>query len=142
MALQVTVPNAGETTLLDWLVRAALVVPESLWLRLFTNAFTPGHGTVTADFTEANFAGYSPVLINRGDWAAPTLSGNDATVEPIGSPFTFACTSGSQSIAGVYLTGGLTLITYYCRAFDAPFVVDPLDPLSVRPVIALSSPAV
>ena len=109
-------------------------------MRLFQNDFTPVQGTLTTDFQEANFAGYVPVLIKRADWAAPVLANHVATVEPSASPFTFSATQGSQTVYGVYLVGGVSGITYYCRRFDLPRTIDPSNPIQVRPVISLSSP--
>ncbi len=142
MANQYTVPDAAETTLLNWQVRALLTVPESLLLRVYKNDYTPDRNSVLASFTPADFAGYLQKIIARGDWAAPVLTDHTASVEPTPSPYTFACTAGTQTVYGVYLVGATSLIVCYCRRFAVPRVVTPTSPLLVRPVITLSSPQV
>lgn len=140
--MAVSVPDAGQPTLLDWLVSARPAVDGALSLRLFANDITPTFGTVTGDFIECDFAGYARVTIDRADWGAPVVSGHEASVEPVASPFTFNCTSGSQDVYGVFLVGVTTGITYYCRRLSPTRTVDPATPLVVRPVITLSSPRV
>ncbi len=69
---------------------------------LYTNNYTPVHGTVIGDFTEAAFSGYANQALTS--WSSPALDGSFhafTTADPV----QFANTSGSgQVVYGYFLT--------------------------------------
>src|SRR6185437_5811890 len=93
---------------------------NGLELRLFKNNITPDQDTVLADFTEADFPGYS----SQGplDFGAVFLNGSD-NAESDTSVHTFTCTGvpggGSQDIYGWY-TEFPTGRAGPCARFSAP----------------------
>ena len=82
---------------------------EDWSLRLFRNDFTPVAGSVLADFTVANFTGYTSKTLTRavgaGTWGAPSLNGNvSESVYGTDQSFTYTGAT-SQTIYGWYIVG-------------------------------------
>ena len=66
--MTITIPNAGEEAMLD------LILATNYTLHLYRNDVTDGlsdleiEALTVADFTEANFAGYSSKALTGGSW--------------------------------------------------------------------------
>jgi hypothetical protein len=110
---------------------------EDLNVSLYTNNYTPVDGSVTANFTEATFAGYVPRVLSNGSMDNSTIVA-DVAVGHFGSAPTYTCTGGSpQTVYGWFLTGDSSGLTYLAQKFDTPRVmntgaVEALDPFNVK----------
>jgi hypothetical protein len=133
------VADAGVAKLLDWMMRQDTSTVEALLLRLYTNDFTPGRLTVTADFTEATFGGYGERTLLRSDFAAPTIVNHVAQITRTAGPLTWTPTTSGQVIRGAYVIGSASL-AYYCgRRFAVPRTMVAGTEFLVLPVFQLQS---
>lgn len=92
-----------------------------LELRLFKNNFTPVYGSVIANFTEADFSGYAPVVI--GPWNAAGLNVDTAFSDAVGNPFVFTNSTGAvgNDIYGFFaVEPGPGKVRFSARAATAP----------------------
>lgn len=96
--MPIVVSNAGELRMLDWLLRGS---GTNLILRLYTNNHSPTENSTIANFTEANFTGYTSRTLTRNVFNAPvTVAGKAEISYPDQS-----WTSGSaQTVMGYYVT--------------------------------------
>jgi hypothetical protein len=69
----VVVTNAGELTLLDWMIRST---GENTVLRLFKSNTTPSATSVRTDFTESDFTDYTTRTLTRANWNAAATQGD------------------------------------------------------------------
>lgn len=135
--MKMVIPNEGKLKWLEWAVVAEGGVSEFWRIRLFTNNLTPNDATVAADFVEADFVGYDPVLVLRSDFSLPTTAGNVAEVVASFVP-TYECTGGAaQTVYGWWMLGSEYDVCYATQRFDAPRVMAPgtveiLDPFKLR----------
>lgn len=97
------IPNEGELELLDKMLKAALVTDEDYVLKLYKNNYTPSASTTEADFTEADFDGYSAKTLLRANWnSSTTVSGKASTTYP---QQTWTCGVTTNDIYGYYVLG-------------------------------------
>jgi hypothetical protein len=77
---------------------------NSLFLRLWVNAFTPGHATPLGAFTEASFGGYGPQ--STTNWGPPAVNSSSVNVDTLDMVHTFTATGPPlpQTVVGAYLT--------------------------------------
>jgi hypothetical protein len=104
-------------------------------LRLFKNNYTPVHGSVIGDFTEADFNGYAAITQS---WTVAVMGSNRAVVTGNSNLWTKgAGGTGNPTIYGYYLTvaGGTPLIGG--RRFASPIDMnDDDDVMMVQPTIS------
>lgn len=91
-------PNVAELELLAAWVNAA---GSPFLIRLFKNNLTPDQATVVADFTQADFTGYSIVNWNV---SSPFSSGNKAHLNPVYAFFSGPTDLVPQDVYGWYVT--------------------------------------
>lgn len=115
-----------EKVLLDYLFlnlfKAAAATTE---LHLYQNNYTPGLGTVKADFTEADFDGYAEIVIPG--WTVPLY--DPVSGEPYNTPLTttvFTDTGAAtpNTIYGWYMLDAVGGQLMGCQRFDTPVVMD------------------
>jgi hypothetical protein len=133
------VPDAGAAKLLDWMMRLDTGAVEALLLRLYTNNFTSGRLSVTADFTEATFAGYSERTMLRTDFGAPTIVNHVAQITLTTGPLLWTPTASGQVIYGAFVIGSASLELYAARRFTVPRTMSAGVPFLVLPVFKLQS---
>jgi len=95
--------NAELSAALQWLIDRWGVLPGAV-LRLFRNDLEPTPASVAVDFVEANFPGYSPVLL-AGEMTGP-IKAADGHYESLTNQYTFfPPASGSGNVIfGGYVT--------------------------------------
>jgi hypothetical protein len=100
-------PNEGRVVLVNNLLAGGTL--EAWSLRLFKNDYTPVVGSVLADFTQADFTGYSAKTLTRSQtgstWGAASIASNIAQSEyATDQSFTYTGAT-SQSVYGWYIVG-------------------------------------
>src|SRR5262245_57908875 len=97
--MSVTIPEEGRKQM-----ELAIQGWHTLALRLFKNSPTLGDATVFADFTEANFSGYSA---SATSWGSQTIDGSGNAVNSA-TAITFSHNGGptSNTVQGWYLIDG------------------------------------
>lgn len=119
-------PTFGSNKQLLTLLQAAIfkTAAATTEMRLYQNNFTPGTGTLTGDFTEANFDGYASITVAAYNPVALDPVSGDYFISNA-TPLVFTDTGNTtpNTIYGWYLTdaGGETID---CGRFDAPVVMD------------------
>jgi len=104
-------------------------------LRLFKNNITPDVDTVLADFTEADFSGYTDVLLTMG---AIVRDGDDnARSTGLLAQFLHSGGGTANDIYGWYLLGSGGAVCLFAERFsDAPRVMDGLgDEINITPAL-------
>lgn len=92
--------NVGETITLEAMV--AKTAGQNLVLRLYKNNYIPVEASTAANFTEADFTGYSPVTLTAANWN--TVAGDPSTLDYAKQSFTSSVGGQSQEVYGYYLT--------------------------------------
>lgn len=127
---QLVIPDAAEEAFLD------LILAVNYTLRLFQNDYIPIETSVTADFTEADFAGYSAAALTGGSWVS--TQGDPSFGTYAQQTFTRSSTGAAQTIYGYYLvttTGGLLRAA---ERFDSPVILELInDAIKITPRITL-----
>lgn len=91
-------PDEGKKLALDILLDTG----RSPKLRLFKNNYTPVAGSVIADFTQADFTGYSQIDLSA--MAAAAINGSDQGFKQLlANAFTATAGVASQTIYGWYI---------------------------------------
>lgn len=100
-------PNEGRVVLVNNLIAGGSL--ENWTLKLFKNNFTPAVTSVAADFTEADFTGYTAKTLTRSQtgstWGAASIT-SDISQSEYGTDQSFTYTGAtSQSVYGWYIVG-------------------------------------
>lgn len=127
------IPNEGKPDLLAYQLRASISGINAWSFRLFKNDIVLTESVVLADLEQADFFGYSRVILTRSDWSVPTIVDNRAVSTWGSSPLRFEGPTSPQVIYGCYFTDDdLNLIRGAYR-FEEPFTVDNEHPLLIVP---------
>jgi hypothetical protein len=137
-----SIPDSGLPLLLNWLFRADTGTVESLALRLYTNDLTPDRSSVTGDFVEATFAGYSQRILSRSAWASPTIDAHVARLILTAETQDFVPTADGPDIYGAFVVGVVSNTLYSARRFAEPRAVVNGVTLRVAPVFSMRSRAI
>lgn len=138
-------PNEGRVVLLNNLLAGGSL--ENWTLKLFKNNLSLALSSVAADFTEADFTGYSAKTLTRsqsgGTWASASIDSDIAESE-YGTDQSFTYTGAtSQSIYGWYIVGatsGKVILAH--KWSDGPRVVVGDGQLDINDItIQLSDPS-
>lgn len=131
------VPDEGEIELLKKLL-ILTTDTETYSVKLYQNNYTPSSSTTGADFTEADFDGYAPVTLNRGDWATPTIDlASEATSSaPMQS---WTCGTFGNTIFGYYVLGSTSGKVLWSERLSASRVLNNNDVLNITPTFTLKS---
>jgi UDP-glucose 4-epimerase len=119
MALQT--PDVGDARLLDYMLKTNK--PASLWLRLYTNDYTGVDGSVIADFTVMDMAGYAEADLAAANWTIGTV-GNVTTATSAAEVFTMTADT-AHSVYGYYVVDktGSEQVMWSERFSDAPHTI-------------------
>lgn len=100
-----------------------LLIGSSFTVRLFSNNFTPNHGMVPGDLTEANFDGYAPVA--SLNWGSVSLNGSfEAEATLASATFTQTGTGITNNIYGYWVTDSFGNFLWAERNPSAPVAMD------------------
>lgn len=109
------IPNEGELELLDKMLKVALLVDEDYLLKLYKNNYTPDANSTAANFTEADFSGYSAKTLVRASWnTSTTVSGKASTSYP---QQTWTCGVTTNDIYGYYVLGADSGVVLWAERF-------------------------
>ena len=112
------VPDVGEVLLLSYALDK--VVPGNVFLRLYTNDYTPVEGSVYASFTEATAAGYAEIELEGNDWTIATDTGvTTATF----AQQTFTFTAASTNYGYWVVNNAKNQVLWAERFSDAPHTI-------------------
>lgn len=136
------VPDAALLRLLNWMIRDDTATVEDLALRLFTNAATPGRNSVTADFTEATFGGYSQRALPRAIYGPAVLDTHTAKMTLAGPALQWLPTTTGQNLRGCFVVGQGSNLLYAARLFATPRETVAGVMLKLFPVWSLATPQV
>lgn len=121
---QITVPRQGLAKNASNMLKAAIVPDEALVMGLYVNDVTPTITSVPGDFTLAQFTGWQPAILYRGQWSEPVASGDEVVMQYGTSPITvFNGGADPVTIRGVILVGGTSGLLFFARRFDTPLVL-------------------
>ena len=112
------VPDVGEVLLLEYALNKTAATDVKL--RLYTNNYTPVEGSVVANFTEANAAGYAAIALTGASWTIASDAGV-TTAEYAEQTFTFTAASTDY---GYYVTNSAGTQVLWAEKFsDAPHTI-------------------
>lgn len=135
----IVVPNEGELWLLDLLLRETVPSTLKFVLRLYRNDWTPEKDSVRADASEATFAGYLPVEMDRAAWTAAQLVGGEAQ-STYGTLYQqWLASSGNQLIYGYFVTDEDDNFILWAERFVTAVNVSAVTPVVMMPVLRLHS---
>lgn len=133
------IPDAALSPLISWMLSLDTTTVEELALRLYTNDVEPSRSSVTADFTEATFGGYSQRLLPRNAYGTPALDMHVVRMTLVGGPFEWTPTTPDQVIRGAFVVGQASNNLYAARKFASPRVTVVGQTLRLYPVWSLST---
>lgn len=120
-----------------------LILAVNYTLRLYKNNVTSGLTQVQkdalteADFTEANFTGYSSAALTGGSWT--TTAGNPCTGVYATQTFTSSADQTAQTLYGYYVTRTSDGKLQWFEDFTAPLFIEfNGESIKVTPSITLS----
>jgi hypothetical protein len=127
--------NNGEEDWLNMVVNKA--APQNLVLRLFQNNHTPAETDVAADYTEANFTGYSAATLTGASWTVTPGAPSEASFAQ--QTFTSSAAQAAQSIYGYFLTQATSGRLQWAERFPSgPYpIANDGDSIGVTPKITL-----
>ena len=112
------VPDVGEVLLLEYALNKT--EPTEVKLKLFKNDYTPVEGSVVADFTESDGAGYAAIVLAGANWTIATSVGV-TTAEYAQQTFTL---TGAITHYGYYITNNNGSQVLWAERFsDAPHTI-------------------
>ena len=111
------VPDASETAVLQTAINAG-----NLKLKLFKNNATITSSTVLSDLTESTYTGYSAKTLTSGSF---TVSSSSGTAQAVYANQTFACTSGSESVYGAFITDSAGTTLWGVQKFATALTISP-----------------
>jgi hypothetical protein len=133
--MPLVVTNDGAILLIDWAVHVALAVDAPLALALFQNDYTPGKGSVFADFVEPTFSGYARRPISRALWTVPTVVGGRAESVYNSVPFEWVNASPPVTLFGYFVLAPSTLKVLWAERFNTSRTIPTGSKLQVQPAI-------
>lgn len=138
--MALVVPDEGEVELLRRMLKPAAGDSDPLKLGLFKAlAGVIGNGTVLADITPADFAGYLPKDLDPATWSPVMSVGNIAQTQYGAAFLTWFATSGSQVVTGYYVTDNAATKVLWLELFPVSVTVSPVIPAAVYPYLRLRS---
>jgi hypothetical protein len=137
--MSIIVPDVGLTPLLEQLLQLASIA--SYTYHLYTNNYTPIHGSVIGDFTEATsgaFPGYAAQAATP--WGTPTVASSVATSTAPMLTWTASSMPGSPvTIYGYYVDDGAGNLLW-AELFQSPVVVtNSGDSVNLIPLLTMIS---
>jgi hypothetical protein len=132
--MSLVVADSGEQKLLEMAFKDT--TPETLVLHLFANDVTPSSSSVTADFTESSFGGYSSTSLTRSNFSSATTNGSGKG-EIAYPKITYTVTSAEDCYGYYVVDAGGTLV--FAERFSTARNLDNGDTLELTPVLTLAS---
>lgn len=126
------VPNQGEQDAVEAFLN--ITSAEDLILKLYKNDKVPADGDTEADYTEADFVGYSESPLSPTEWNV--TPGNPCTAEQPTHSFISTQGGQSQNVYGYFVVGAISGRLKWAERFtDGPYdIVNLDDEIKVTPV--------
>ena len=132
---------------------------EDIILKLYQNNYIPDDNTLLSNFTEANFDGYSAIVLDKIDlstteWTTPSISffpcseegssgysGTSGYNEAItaNTPQSWTCGDTGNTVYGYYMVGATSNILLWSDAFEIPRTLGSTDVISITPQLQLKT---
>jgi hypothetical protein len=135
--MNMVIPDDGAVLWLTWSFGVNPASAEDFVVKLFSNDIDVDTGTVTGDFTEASFTGYSGVAVTRASFTSITAEDGIGTAESTVSPFFQNTGVDFEVVYGWYLVGATSDVTLACANFNAAINVTPSTAVSLGNVTIL-----
>lgn len=113
------VPDVGEVALLDVLTASW---GNTLVMKLFQNNYTPVDGTELTDLTEADFDGYSPIVLTG--WTAAATVGGKAQSEALEVEFEHDGGATGNTVYGYWVEDQAGFLLWVERDPNGPVTMD------------------
>lgn len=128
--------NQGEQIALEALVNKT--APQTLVLKLFKSNTTPAEAHTEANYTEADFTGYSAVTLTGSSWSV--TPGDPTTAAYAEQTFTSSAGSQNQDVYGYYVVQQSSGKVVWAERFsNAPYnIANNGDQIKVTLNISLS----
>jgi len=133
------VPTEGELELLDKMLKDALSTDEDFILHLYKNNYTPVDGTVSTDFTEADFTNYVVKTLDRINWAAAKTVSDKAESSYGTTPLSWTCGASGNTIYGYWVQGAASAKVCWAERFGTSRVLAMDDVLNLTPKFTLNT---
>lgn len=112
------VPNVAEVLALVWFLQA-----EDLFLRLYSNDYTPVEGATLASFTEVDGGGYAAKTLDKDNWTIS--SGAPSFGLYSRQEFIFSGTTTLTNVYGYYVSDAADIVRWAER-----FALTPVAPIA------------
>jgi len=122
---RITVPDVGEVNMLKQL-RLGWVGSYQLYMRLFTNDFTPGPLTVYTDFVQPVLSGYNQQMLTT--WSVVTTD-PDGLAYTLANTATFTASAGSPVTVYGYFITDVSGALFWCERWDVAKTYGPTSPV-------------
>jgi len=116
--------DAGERTLLDWMMRVtdASLIPE-IELLLYVNDIPVEPDSTVGEFWEATFDGYTRRVIERGLWGSIVTDLGRAVTQYPPEQLTYETTGDPQILYGFIVIEPVADLLIGGEQFDVPFEI-------------------
>ncbi len=129
------IPDEGKIDLLSANAAFGSLSLGTIQLKLFQNNYTPVDSSVSGNFTEANFTGYSAKTLTPGTWTTPTIVSGSAKTVYGSTPLTWTCGVTTNTIYGYYVVSAATGHVLWAERFAVSRGLTAGDELDVTPVM-------
>ena len=116
--MALVVPNVGEVSIIEYTLNKE--APQDLTVRLYSNDYTPGDATITADFTEVVGGGYAAQALIPANW--DITPGNPSEAQ-YNQETVFVFNAAVGNVYGYYITRADNLTMWAERFTNGPFNV-------------------
>ena len=131
--MPLVVPDSSERYHLDYLMDK-----EDRVYHLYQNDYTPTETSALADFTEANFTGYSAQTVAATAWNNSVTDGSGTTCADAPDISWTNTGTTSQNIYGYYVTDTANTTLLWAERFsNAPRTLNPNDTFTLTPKMCL-----
>lgn len=134
-----TMPDEGKPILLLAMLNAGLSARSNAVLRLGRTPVTITDSTVLADFTEANFTGYTAVSLDPTEWQPATVTSHQANSTYGMAPIEWTCGATGNTIYNAYVEDPDSGKCLWAQALSTPRVLTNGDKLDVTEIFGLKN---
>jgi len=134
-----TMPNEGKPILLNAMLNAGLAARTNVILRLGRTSVTISDATVLADFTEANFTGYTAVSLSPSNWQTATVTSNQANSTYGTVPVEWTCGATGNTIYNAYVEDPDSGKCLWAQALSSARVLTNGDKIQVTEIFGLKN---
>jgi hypothetical protein len=127
--MTIVIPNVGECTLLDKMLKLS---DEDYTLKLYRTNTTLGDSTIVTDFTEANFTSYVSKSLTRANWGSAVVDSNIAK-STYSAELSWTCGVTGGVVYGYWIVGATSGNLLYAEAMGASRTLADGDIIKITP---------